>query len=74
MEDITSIGDGTEEGIYGYESGGQEGRTVGGGGEDELGVNLASLLESEASLKKSIEGINEFVVNVVGDRTSEFWV
>lgn len=31
------------------------------GGEKQLGVNLASLMQSEATLEKGVEGINKFM-------------
>jgi len=37
------------------------------GGENQLGVKLTSLLESEAALKKGVEGVNEFIIVDVGD-------
>lgn len=55
FEHFPSVGDRTETSVYGYEPRGQKGRTSRGGGGEQLGVDLASLLESEASLEKGVE-------------------
>lgn len=69
IKHFASVGEKTEAGVNGYESGGQEGKTVMRGGENQLGVKLASLMESEATLEKSVEGIDESFI--VGE---EEWV
>lgn len=48
-------------GVNGYELGGQEEQTMR-SGENQLRVKLESLLESEAILKKSVEGVIKFII------------
>lgn len=61
IKHFASVREKAEAGVNCYESGGQEGKTMR-GGENQLGVKLASLLESEATLKENVEGIDKFVI------------
>ncbi|KAJ1393875.1 hypothetical protein SESBI_34638 [Sesbania bispinosa] len=70
IEHFSSVRDKPKARINSYEPSGQEGRTMR-GSEDQLGVKLANLLESEASLEKGIKGIKKFMVAGQGNRSSK---